>query len=416
MDRIIAHVDANAFYASVELLSRPELRDQPVAVCGDPDTRHGIILAKNEHAKAFGVKTAEAIWIARQKCPGLVLLGAHFSLYHEYSQRLRALYNTYSDRVEPFGLDECWIDLSHERLRFEDGVALGDEIRRRAREETGLTVSVGVSYNKVFAKLGSDMKKPNGLTALPPTSIRSRVWPLPVSQLLFVGPHTTQRLHALNIRTIGDLALAEEALLTQHLGKAGPALQACARGLDNTPVMREDMSSPVKSIGNSTTTPRDLVTPDDVRCVLASLCEQVAARLREEGMQSANLSLSVRTPQLVHMSAQMQLPYPTTSTDVLFGSAMDLFTQRFAARLPLRSIGISCGALSVRGAPVQLDLLGVADKNLKREAFEDVKDNLRRRFGPKALMRARVLCESALSQIDTQEAVFSQRGRYFTGT
>ena len=414
MDRIILHVDANSFYASVELLDHPELREKPVAVCGDPAVRHGIILAKNEPAKACGVKTAEAIWLAEQKCPNLVLLGAHFSRYHDMSQRLRTLYSSYSDRVEPFGLDECWIDLTHDRLTFADGIAIGDEIRCRVREELGITVSVGVSYTKVFAKLGSDMKKPDGLTALPPTSIRSRVWPLPVSQLLFVGPNTARRLRELNIYTIGDLALAEEALLLRHLGKIGPALQASARGMDSTPVMREDMSGPVKSVGNSTTTAKDMQTEEDVRCVLSALCAQVASRLREQGVKTSSLSLSVRTPQLVTSSAQMHLPCPTTLTDDLFTHAMELFRQRFAALLPLRSIGISCGALTARDAPVQLDLLGESARQLRREAFEDLADDLRRRFGPKALTRARVLCDDALTITDLKEATLAQHG-YFTG-
>ena len=414
MERIVLHVDANSFYASVELLEHPELKDKPVAVCGDAASRHGIILAKNEPAKACGVKTAEAIWMAKQKCPDLILLSAHFSRYHEFSQRLRTLYNTYSDRVEPFGLDECWIELTHDRLCFEDGIRIGDEIRRRVREEIGLTVSVGVSYNKVFAKLGSDMKKPDGLTALPPTSIRSRVWPLPVSQLLFVGPHTAHKLREVNIYTIGDLALTEEDVLFQLLGKSGPMLQAYARGMDSTPVMREDMSGPLKSVGNSTTPAKDMETEDDVRCVLVALCEQVAGRLRAQGMKAGSLSLNVRTPQLNTSAAQLQLPCPTTLTDDLFEQAMHLFSQRFAHLLPLRSIGISCGALIARDAPVQMDLLGESDRQLKREAFEDVADNLRRKFGPKALTRARTLCDDDLTITDIKEATLAQRS-FFTG-
>lgn len=414
MDRIILHVDANSFYASVELIDRPELRDKPVAVCGDAASRHGIILAKNELAKACGVKTAEAIWMAKQKCPDLILLSAHFSRYHEFSRRLRALYSTYSDRVEPFGLDECWIDLTHDRLTFEDGIEIADEIRNRVREEIKLTVSIGVSYNKVFAKLGSDMKKPDGLTALPPTSIRSRVWPLPVSNLLFVGPHTAQKLREMNIYTIGDLALTEPDVLLRRLGKAGTALQAYARGMDYTPVMREDMSGPLKSVGNSTTPAKDMQTEDDVRCVLSSLCQQVAARLREQGMKAGSLTLSVRTPQLVTSSAQLQFPSPTTLTDDLFEQAMLLFDQRFSALLPLRSIGVSCSSLIARDTPLQLDLLGDSDRQLKREAFEDVADQLRQRFGPRALTRARSLCDENLTITDLKEATLAKHS-FFTG-
>lgn len=416
MDRIIAHVDANSFYASVELLSRPELRDKPVAVCGDPQARHGIILAKNEPAKAFGVRTAEAIWMARQKCPDLILLPSHFPLYHDYSQRLRQIYDTYSDRVEAFGLDECWIDLTHDTLSFDDGVRLCDSLRERVYRETGLTVSIGVSFNKVFSKLGSDMKKPNALTALPLSDMRRKIWPLPVGTLLFAGPRTVERMHNLNIRTIGDLALAQENLIRQHFGKSGLMLQRYALGKDDAPVTREDMSSPVKSIGNSTTTSRDLETLDDVRYILTVLSEQVSTRLREHGLKASCLSLSVRTPQLISHSAQMRLPCATTVCGDLYNTAMQLFMRRFATQLPLRSIGINCSALVPRDEPVQMDLLGDTRAQLTRESFEDIMDDLRHRYGPSALTHARTLLgKDSFLPTDVEEATLSQRGRYFTG-
>ena len=206
MDRVILHCDLNCFYASVELLSHPDLRDVPMAVCGDPNSRHGIILAKNEPAKKFGIQTAETIWQAKKKCPDLVLLPPHHDLYREYSRKVNAIYDEYTDLVEPFGIDESWLDVTHTLHLFGgDARALADALRERMKRQLGLTLSVGVSFNKVFAKLGSDYKKPDATTVISRENWKELVWPLQVGDLLYVGGAARKLLKQYGITTIGQL-------------------------------------------------------------------------------------------------------------------------------------------------------------------------------------------------------------------
>ena len=253
MERVILHCDANAFYASVECLYTPSIRHSPVAVCGSVEERHGIVLTKNQIAKQFGVQTGEAIWQARQKCPDLICVPPDYGLYIRFSKCMRRIYEEYSDRVESFGLDEAWIDLSNPGLTIRDGERIAHEIRLRVKRELGITVSVGVSFNKIFAKLGSDMKKPDAVTVIPPDSFRDMVWPLPVGDLLFVGQATRRKLADMNVRTIGDLARFDAECLRSRLGKPGLMLKAYAAGLDRSPVMPADERMAIQSIGNSTT-------------------------------------------------------------------------------------------------------------------------------------------------------------------
>ena len=266
MERVILHCDLNSFYASVELLSKPELRDLPVAVCGDPESRKGIILAKNEPAKAFGVKTAETIWQARQKCPGLILLPPHHGSYREFSRVVNEIYGQYTDLVEPFGIDESWLDITGSMHLFGgDAAAIADGIRERIRKELGLTLSVGVSFNKVFAKLGSDYKKPDATTVIPPEGWKEIVWPLPVGAMLFAGPAAQRALGQYGVKTIGGLAAMAPALPEQLLGKLGRQLWEYANGLDRTPVRSQFEKEPVKSVGNSYTFREDLTTREQLR-------------------------------------------------------------------------------------------------------------------------------------------------------
>ena len=291
MERVILHCDANAFYASVECLYTPSIRHRPVAVCGSVEERHGIVLTKNQIAKQFGVQTGEAIWQARQKCPDLICVPPDYGLYIRFSKRMRRIYEEYSDRVESFGLDEAWIDLSSPGLTVRGGERIAHEIRLRVKRELGITVSVGVSFNKIFAKLGSDMKKPDAVTVIPVDSFREKVWPLPVGDLLFVGPATRRKLADMNVRTIGDLARFDAECLRGRLGKPGLVLKAYAAGLDRSPVMPADARMAIQSVGNSATPPHDLQTPADVRCLCYLLAESVAARLRQEGLRARCVSL-----------------------------------------------------------------------------------------------------------------------------
>ena len=293
MDRVIFHCDCNCFYASVELLSHPELKQRPVAVCGDPKSRHGIILAKNEPAKACGVKTAETIWQARKKCPDLVLLPAHHRLYEEYSKKVNTIYNRFTDLIEPFGIDESWLDVTGTLHLFGgDPVALADRIRNTIRQELGLTISVGVSFNKIFAKLGSDYKKPDATTLITVENFRRIVWPLPVTDLLFVGRAAARVLAQYGVTTIGELAAFDRDALIALLGKQGGQLWSYANGLENSPVAPAGQYVPPKSVGNGLTFPRNLTSREEVRRELALLCDEVAARLRGHGLKAATVQVT----------------------------------------------------------------------------------------------------------------------------
>ena len=284
-DRVILHCDLNCFFASVELLSHPDLRDIPTAVCGDPASRHGIILAKNEPAKRLGIQTAETIWQAKKKCPGLVLLPPHHGLYREYSRRVNTIYEQYTDLVEPFGIDESWLDITGSMHLFGgDPKAIADALRRRLRQELGLTISVGVSFNKVFAKLGSDYKKPDATTVISRENWQDIVWPLPVGDLLFVGRAAGRVLHQYGVETIGQLAACSPQMLETLLGKLGLQLHEYANGLDGSPVRPAGQQEPVKSVGNGTTFPKNLTRWEEVQRGLAVLSDSVAMRLRQQGL------------------------------------------------------------------------------------------------------------------------------------
>lgn len=403
MSRVILHCDANSYYASVECLYRPEIRDKPVAVGGSVEARHGIILTKNALAKARGVKTGEAIWQAREKCPDLVCVPPDFPLYVRFSGKMRRIYEQYSNRVEAFGLDESWIDLTNAGFTFADGVRIAEEIRCRIREELGITVSVGVADNKILAKLGSDMKKPDAVTALSPEGFREQIWDLPVQELLFVGPSTRARLARLGVTTIGALARCDDSALRSLLGKNGPILKAYANGQDRTPVMPVDVRNCVKSVGNSTTPPHDLTTPEDARCIYYLLAESVAARLREGGFRARCVSVSARTTDLVTRSHQITLPRPTNLTDEIVRAALTLFEERFSHGFPYRSAGLSCSMLSPDDEPMQLDFMGDEQRRIHTERLERSIDELRRRYGHQIIQRGVVLQDRAYARINPVE-------------
>lgn len=403
LSRVILHVDANCFYASVECLRHPLLRQKPVAVCGDPEVRHGIVLTANYAAKRSGVQVGQAVWQARQHCPGLITVAPDFPLYLHFSQMMRAIWEEYSDRVEAFGLDESWIDLSYSAMTLDQGRAVADQLRERVRQELGISVSVGVANNKVFAKLGSDLKKPDGTTIIRPENFREKIWPLPASQLLYVGPATTRKLRALGIQTIGELALADPGVLKHALGKNGLTLRAFAQGLDASPVMPAAAESTLQSIGNSTTTPHDITTPEDAKCVYYLLAESVAARMREHGLKSRCVSISIRTTDLDCASCQMQLPFPTALTDTLAQTAYQLFSAQFLHRLPLRSAGLSCVQLSPANTPVQLAFGEDLQAQIKKERLDQAIDGLRRRYGYNILQRGVVLADPDFAVLSPKE-------------
>ena len=385
MERIIFHCDLNSFYASVELLDHPELRHLPVAVCGDPESRHGIILAKNEPAKKFQVKTAETIWQAKRKCPDLVLLPAHHSVYRDFSKRINRMYQDYTDLVEPFGIDESWLDITGSMHLFGgDAAAIADELRRRVRGELGLTLSVGVSFNKVFAKLGSDYRKPDATTVISRENWREIVWPLPVGSILFAGPAAQKALAQYGIRTLGQLAAADLGLVEGLLGKMGRQLWRCANGLDDAPVRPQHEKEPVKSVGNSSTFPDNLTTRDQVRRGAARLCDSVAARLRQQGLYCRAVQVGLRDPSFHNISRQKHLGHSTHLMRELLEAAMELIDGLWRPPSPIRLISVTALDLTdTRETYEQTDLFAPDQPALdeRRERLEQAVDNLRAKYG-----------------------------------
>ncbi len=389
MERIIYHCDCNSFYCSVELLSHPELRRVPTAVCGDPKSRHGIILAKNEPAKRCGVRTAETIWQARQKCPDLVLLPAHQGLYREYSQRVNAVYDRFTDLIEPFGIDESWLDVTGSLHLFGgDPKALADRIRGIVREELGLTISVGVSFNKVFAKLGSDYKKPDATTVISRENFKQIVWPLPVTDLLFVGRAAARVLRQYGVSTIGDLAVFDRGALIELLGKQGGQLWEYANGLEHSAVAPAGTYTPPKSVGNGETFPRNLIRRDEVGRGVAMLADQVAVRLRRHGMKASTLQVTIRDPKFHDICRQRPLPAPTNTARELSQAAMDIIARSWKSNAPIRAITLTAHNLIPEGeAAVQLDLFqsSAPQRRERVETLERTMDAIRSKYGRKAV-------------------------------
>lgn len=387
--RVIFHCDLNCFFASVELLDKPALWDVPVAVCGDPKSRHGIILAKNEPAKKRGVQTAETVWQAKKKCPVLVLLPPHHELYEVYSRRVNEIYGRFTDLVEPFGIDESWLDVTGSLHLFGgDARALADRIRATVKAETGLTVSVGVSFNKVFAKLGSDLKKPDATTVIPPEGWRDIVWPLPVGDMLFAGRSTQRVLGQYGIETIGQLAACPEEMAEQLLGKMGGQLWRYANGLDNSPVRPGHQHEPVKSVGNGTTFPADLVRWEQIRQGLAPLCDSVATRLRRQGLYAGGVSVTLKGADFKTVSRQTRLDEPTHLMRDIWETAQELARQIWKAPTPIRAMTVTALYVTEDGqAYRQLDLLGQtsAKRSERQEKLESAVDAIREKYGSGAI-------------------------------
>ena len=392
-ERIILHVDCNCFYASVEMLHHPELAGRPLAVGGDPEARHGIVMTANYAAKRQGVKTGQALWQAKQSCPDVVFVPPRMDLYIRFSQMARKIYHEYSDKVESFGLDECWLDLTG-CLACPDPVETAHEIRRRVKKETGLTVSIGVSFNKIFAKLGSDYRKPDAVTVIDRENYKSIVWGLPASDMLMVGRSTARQLERMGIRTIGELAAASPESLHAVLGKAGPMLHAFANGADKTAVRRVGDEPPPKSVGNSTTLPRDVETLRQAEVVILSLAESVGTRLRRGGYMCRSLELSLRTEELTWTRHRMRLFGATDVTLELRDMGMRLLSQAWTDRTPLRSMGLCALELVPTGAPEQLDILCDYVNLEKQKKIDAAVDGIRKKYGAEAIQRASVFGNS----------------------
>ena len=389
MDRTILHCDMNSFYASVELLEHPELAGRPVAVCGDPKSRHGIILAKNEEAKKYKVQTAETIWQARRKCPDLVLLAAHHDKYERFCRIINGIYLRYTDLVEPFSIDESWLDVTGSLSKFGlTGKEMADEIRETVKAETGLRQSVGVSFNKVFAKMGSDYKKPDATTVITRENYKDILWPLPARELIFVGKSTAARLEAMNIRTIGAIAQADPALLHSAFGKHGDEMYRYANGLEDAPVQPYDSEREYKSVGNGITFRRNLQGRDDVRTAVVALADRVSVRLRRHGLTASGVKVDIKDPDLHTISRQMQLEHATNTSADIAKAAMDLIERNWRYSDPIRLITVTGINISVGLPEEQLSLFSPAqeDEKKKNEAVDAALDSIRGKFGKYSIM------------------------------
>ncbi len=380
-ERIILHCDLNNFFASVSLLFNPTLKDMPVAVCGSKEERHGIVLAKNELAKSFGVKTAEAIFEAKAKCPQLVTLPPIYDKYQEYSKRAIEIYSRYTDLIEPFGIDECWLDVTGSTVLFGSGEEIADKIRNDMKNELGITISVGVSFNKVFAKLGSDMKKPDAVTVISRENFKSRVWPLPISDLLFVGRKTCDKLKLYGINSIGDITLCDDSTLKKLLGKNGTELKSFALGEDRSPVVPITADDKPKSIGKSTTKAEDFTTNEEVWKAFLSFSQYICDSLHRKELFAGGVTVHIRTSALAVKEFSHSFSEPTNNSLIFARHGFELFCRCYSFGEPLRSIGLRAINIKDSKTAVQQDLFGESDQSEKLEKIEDSIFKLRERFG-----------------------------------
>ena len=401
MRSVILHCDLNNFYASAEITKDPSLKGKAIAVCGDPEKRHGIILAKSYPAKACGIKTGDTIWQAKQKCPDLILFPADFSTYMKLSDIVFKIYTRYTDMVEPFGMDECWLDVTGSIKLYGGGREIADNIRKTIREETGLTASVGVSFTKVFAKLGSDMKKPDATTIIPYELFKEILWDLPANELIMVGRHTAAKLDKINVHTIGELANADRKLIEKIFGINGLKLMDYANGIERENV-RKYYEKPIpKSMGHSTTTPRDLTTREEVKAVILALSEQVAYRLRRDGFAAQGISVVTRDKNLEFFSRQRTLMSPTAAGITLEKHAMQLFDKEFSLYTPLRLVGVSAFNLIRSKDPEQLSLF-TEESRSTNNLYKGI-DSLREKYGVNIIKRGSLRGNQEITDIFDDE-------------
>lgn len=381
MKRVILHSDMNACYASIEAKLNPKLKGIPMAVAGSPENRHGIILAKSEEAKKMGVKTGEPIWQAQAKCPNLTLLPPHYEQYLKHSKMARNLYYEYTNQVEPFGLDECYLDVTGSTHLFGSGEEIANEIRKRMKEELGITVSIGVSFCKIFAKLGSDMKKPDAVTIISEDNFKEKVWPLGVREMVGIGKATENKLNKIGIFTLGDLAKAPVDILKNLLGVNGIYLWQYANGLDVRPVVDRDHTEPIKSIGNSSTCKRDLINNEEVFNVMQELAFSVSRRLREAKLEACGVEVYVRNNELQSWNFSTSLEMASQSSIILVKSAMDIFKEKYKWSLPVRAIGIRAINLRNVGGGSQMDVFLNHEDFKKSEDIDTTLYNIRKKYG-----------------------------------
>ncbi len=408
MERIILHCDLNNFFASVECRNHPEFAGKPVAVCGDAAQRHGIVLAKNEIAKRFGIKTGETIWQARGKCPELILAEPHYETYLSLSKQVQAIYSDYTDLVEPFGIDECWLDVSGSTLLFGSGKSMADSIRERVKKEIGLTVSAGVSFNKVFAKMGSDMKKPDGTTLISKEEFREKIWSLPANEMFGIGEKTYKALCKRRILTIGDIASCKPSTMEYFFGKNGLSMWENANGRDLSPVSPVSYRPPLKSISRSSTLCRDITGEEEILAAATLLAQDVGQRLREQRLSAKNICLGLRSSSLEWREYSLSLPSPVRGTAEILSHIKHIFRSRQTMQRDIRSVSVRVSDLTADHLPVQLDLFADTQKEIRQETLEQTVDDLRRKHGFSCLMPAVCLGRDFLNTQKPTRCAFSR--------
>jgi len=411
-DKVILHSDLNNYYASVECMLDPSLKGKFVAVCGKREDRHGIVLAKNQAAKLCGVLTGEPIWQAQQKCPDLVVVPPHFDLYIKYSKLMHQLYYRYTDHIEPYGLDECWLDVTASQKLFGSGEDIANAIRADVKRELGLTVSIGVSFNKIFAKLGSDMKKPDAVTVITRENFRQKVWGLPMGDLLGVGRQTNAKLIKKGLRTIGDVAHCDPALLRSWLGVNGEKLWLYANGLDHSRVRPYGDTPIPQSLGHGITCTSDLYDNVEVRKVICELAQNVSHRLRESGLTASRLQLGIKDNLLFRRDYQFCLKHPTQSWKELTEKAMQLFLMRYDWQYPVRALSVTALGLADASQPIQLDLFSSASAINKQDRLENSMESIRRRYGRKSIDVAASLSGLKMPIGDVEETLIMPKAMY----
>ncbi len=399
----ILHCDLNNFYASVECVLNPELASNPIAVCGSAQNRHGIVLAKNQLAKSVGVSTGETIWQARQKCPDLIVVPPHYEAYYMYSNLVSDIYKKYTDMVEPFGIDECWLDITGSLRLFGSPYEIAEQIRREVYENYGVTISVGVSFNKIFAKMGSDLKKPNAVSVINEDNFREMLWGLSASEMMGVGRSTAKKLKSVGIYTIGDIARSSHEYLKKLLGKHGFTLWQWANGYDYSTVCHQDFVSEAKSVGNSTTCVKDISTFDEAARVVLALSEKIAHRLRSDSLMTSGIVLHIKTPNFCVSEYTLRLPTQSCDTMTIFSAALKLLKENWFWESDIRAIGVRAIALCSDGK--QLNLFCDHKRELKREDLENSMDNIRDKFGKTSIKRASLMLPSLMPRFNTTEDI-----------
>ena len=404
MDRIILHCDMNNFYASVECMLNPSLKGHPIAVGGDVENRHGIILAKNYEAKKYGIQTGEALWQAKEKCRDLIIVPPNYEEYLKYSRLAHAIYEEYTDLIEPYGMDEVFMDISSGSKPFQYGEQVANELRERIKFELGLTISVGVSFCKVFAKLGSDLKKPDAVTVIPKDSFRELIWHLPASDMVGVGRATGKLLAGYGIRTIGDLANAYPNLVQKKLGKNGMLLLAFANGEDRSRVARQDFEPPMKSVGHGITTMQDLENNAEVWRIMLALTQDIGKKLRLYNKNAGGVAIFVRyvqDKQIFGKQWQCHLPMRTHSAAIIAREAYGLFERNYNWAYPVRSVTVRAINLCSQEEPEQIGFFMNPQEVDRRERLETVIEEIRDRFGKYAIQPA-TLCQNIKMPTDRE--------------